>query len=468
LVDQAELIHIKTSSDKVEERIEAVGQISYTFAILPDKDAAFNDLIRLTDDEDWIVRFRAVEALGAVFPHVPDKNVAWQVLHQLTGDKDSFVGLLAARALCDVFPTVPDKNAAYQILYRLAGNEDSSVRWRAACALGAVFSQVPKKNAAWQILDLLTDDDEGFVRSWAASAIGAAFPHVPDRNAAWAAMVNLSKDPERDVRVSANHSLGRASIFKATETKREEDFRRVLENALEYFEKSAAEARYSNPAEFCLPFYRSFHIIAFKNTYAVTELNEFLNEAKNIAKGSKNREKLLEIIEHISQAQKEAQAAQEMDVDAMKCYLNIYRKHCEPASDLLRSTEESAPIATALIRKRTPIIDQDIRETIKTVLEAVEAKRVPESELKETLDAMQQTLLEIEQQNVDLQETLKRDVERSRKVINDHELEVADKLKLTIPIIPHILSYERVIGLKSGMNLSAAWQALVNRARRRK
>lgn len=102
------------------------------------------------------------------------------------------------------------------------------------------------------------------------------------------------------------------------------------------------------------------------------------------------------------------------------------------------------------------------------MLDAAEAKRVPESELKETLDAMQQTLSEIEQQNVDLHETLERDVERSRKVINDHELEVEDKLKLTIPIIPHILSYERVIELKSGVNLSAAWQSLVNRARSRK
>lgn len=464
MADQAE-IHRKTSSEKVEERIEAVGQISYTFAILPDKDAAFNDLIRLTDDEDWIVRFRAVESLGAVFPHVPDKNAAWQVLHQLTGDEDSFVGLLAARALCDVFPTVPDKNVACQILYWLAGNEDSSVRWRAACALGAVFSQVSDKNAAWQILHRLTGDEDGFVRSWAASALGTAFPHVLDKKTAWVAMINLSEDPERDVRVSANHSLGRASIIKATETKGEEDFRRVLENALEYFEKSAAEARYSNPAEFCLPFYRSFHIIAFKKAYSVTELNEFLNEAKNIAKGSKNRAKLLEIIEHISQAQKEAQTAQEMDVDAMKCYLNIYRKHCEPASDLLRSTEETAPIATKLIRKRTSIFDQEIRETIKSVLDAVDAKHVPESELQGALDAMQQTLSEIQQQNVGLQEALKRDVERSRNVINDPELGVADKLKLTIPIIPYILSYERVIELKSGVNLNAAWDRLVSLAK---
>jgi hypothetical protein len=154
-----------------------------------------------------------------------------------------------------------------------------------------------------------------------------------------------------------------------------------------------------------------------------------------------------------------------MNVDAMKCYLNIYRKHCEHASDLLSLTEEKAPIATKLIRKRTPIIDQEIRETIKTVLDAVEANRVPESESQETLDAVQQIISEIQQQNVDLHETLRRDVEHTQKVINDPKLGVPGKLKLTIPIIPGFLSYEKVIELQSGMKLSAAWSRLVNRAR---
>ena len=50
-------------------------------------------------------------------------------------------------------------------------------------------------------------------------------------------------------------------------------------------------------------------------------------------------------------------------------------------------------------------------------------------------------------------------------MINDPEIGVADTLKVTIPIIPRILSYERVIELKSGVNLSAAWDRLVGRAK---
>jgi hypothetical protein len=50
LVDQAE-IHQKSLSDNVEDRIEAVDQLRNNFAILPDKEAAWKDLIRLTGEQ---------------------------------------------------------------------------------------------------------------------------------------------------------------------------------------------------------------------------------------------------------------------------------------------------------------------------------------------------------------------------------------------------------------------------------
>ena len=412
MVDQAE-IHLTSLSD-------AAKQIINNFEEFPDKFLAIGDLNRLTTDKDSDVRSTVAYALAAAFPKISNKNLAWKILHRLTTDKDGFVRMSATDVLGTAFPYVPDKDLAWEDLYRVTTDEDFIVRGYAAKALSTAFSHVSDKDFAWKVLEWLITDEVSFVRIWAVEALGTAFPYVPDkdlaledlhwfttevdrdmreesssalgsafskipdRNLAFEDLHRLSTDEDRGVRVSANHSLGKASIFKATEAENEEDFKRELENGLEYFERSVAEAEFSDPAKFCLPFYRSFHIIAFKKAYSVTELNWYLNEAKNIAKGSKNRVKLLEIIEHISQAQTEAHSAQEMDLDAMKCYLNIYRKHCKPASDLLRSTEELAPIATKLIRKRTPIFDQDVRETIKSVLDAVEAKHVPESELRGT------------------------------------------------------------------------------------
>jgi len=85
-------------------------------------------------------------------------------------------------------------------------------------------------------------------------------------------MFRLTQDEDSDVRVYANHSLGRASIFRATEAEREEEFRRELEKALDFFEKSSTEARFINPANFCLPFYRSFHTLIFKKQESKAEV----------------------------------------------------------------------------------------------------------------------------------------------------------------------------------------------------
>jgi len=64
VIDQSE-IHRKTLSDEVEERRGAVKQLEANFAALPDREEAWNDLHRLTGDDDSYVRFDAAYALGA-------------------------------------------------------------------------------------------------------------------------------------------------------------------------------------------------------------------------------------------------------------------------------------------------------------------------------------------------------------------------------------------------------------------
>ena len=263
MVDQAE-IHRKSISDKVEDREEAVDRLSTNFAILPNKESAWQDLIRLTGDEDSFVRSGAADALGAAFSAVPDKDSAWQDLIRLTGDEDSYV------------------------------------RSEAANALGAAFSAISDKGSAWQDLHRLTGDEDSYVRSEAADALGAAFSAIPDKEAAWQDLHRLSGDEDSYVRVSANHSLGRASIFRATEAEGEEEFRKELENALQYFERSAAEAKYSNPAKFCLPFYRSFYSLTCKSEISEGEVEKYLKEAKDASEGSRSKEDLLEAVENLS------------------------------------------------------------------------------------------------------------------------------------------------------------------------
>ena len=68
-----------------------IAALGSAFSQVPDKQQAWNDLHRLTNDEDSYVRSKAAYALGSAFSQVPDKQQAWNDLHRLTNDEDSFV-----------------------------------------------------------------------------------------------------------------------------------------------------------------------------------------------------------------------------------------------------------------------------------------------------------------------------------------------------------------------------------------
>jgi hypothetical protein len=97
-------------------------------------------------------------------------------------------------------------------------------------------------------------------------------------------------------------------------------------------------------------------------------------------------------------------------------------------------------------------------------LDEIETHRVPQNELQETLSALQQALLEISH-NETYDSQLMTEAKNLSDVVEDPKLDVSHKLKVSIPIIPLILSYETEVELKSGLNLKAAWQRLKVRVR---
>ncbi len=104
--------------------------------------------------------------------------------------------------------------------------------------------------------------------------------------------------------------------------------------------------------------------------------------------------------------------------------------------------------------------------TVKSILDEIEARPVPESELRETLSAVQQTLSEIKQNKTGRYDPqLVSEAKNLSEVVDDPKLDAHHKLKVSVPIIPLILSYETEVGLKSGLNLKAAWQRLKARIR---
>ena len=119
-------------------------------------------------------------------------------------------------------------------------------------------------------------------------------------------------------------------------------------------------------------------------------------------------------------------------------------------ADLLRQMEAKQ------INQR---LDQNQLATVLSIQDEIETQSVPENELQETLNTIQQALLEIRQTGLyDLQLVSK--AKSLSKVVDDPKLDVNHKLKVSVPIIPLILSYETEFELKGGLNLKAAWQRL--------
>ena len=240
------------------------------FLQVPDefKQQAWNDLIRLTDEYSY-GRMRAASVIGFIFSQVPDeyKQQAWNDLVRVINDKVRGVNSLASYVIGSV-----------------------------ASVIDSVFSQFPDelKQQVCNDLHRLTTDKDSDVRSQAAGALGSVFSQVPDefRQQAWNDLIRLATEELRNVSAFSNHSLGRVCIFKASQAETEEDYKKGLENAIEFFEIAAHESissfcnpssvyRFYNPSEFCLPFYRSFHTIIFKKQgESKEEINKYLKEAK--------------------------------------------------------------------------------------------------------------------------------------------------------------------------------------------
>jgi HEAT repeat protein len=405
LISQSE-INEMASSKNVEDRKEAAQALRSAFSLLLDKEQGWQDLHKLTQDEDRGVRVCAADALERAFGQIPDKTQAWQDLHKLTLDEDLLVRVHAAFSLGRAFRLIPDKALAWQDLHKLTLDEDRRVRWGAAFSLGTAFSQVPNKVLAWQDLHnlaqdegehvrahaafslgrafslipdkalawqdlhkLTLDEDKG-VRRGAAFSLGAAFSQVPNKVLAWQDLLRLTQDQDRNVRIYAYHSLGRVSVHNASEADDKNTIRSELEAAVEFFEKSSAQERpFSNLASFCRPFYRSYLALTFQGASG-DEVQKYLVEAKDAIGGSENKKELFGAVENLAKALEETQKLKIKSVEHIQSDLKAYQWYCDRAAEHMAAAEESAPGAVGLLRKCNPIIEERIEATIAGIQKA--------------------------------------------------------------------------------------------------
>ena len=339
------------------------------FSDIPDKQQAWNDLLFVIHNDDSHVGRRAANALGSYFVDMPDKQQSWNDLLTLTQDENNDVRSKAADAISSAFFYTPDKLQAWSELIRLTYDEDHYVRIRAIEALVSVLSQFPDKQLAWNDLIRLTNNEVRHVRYRATEVLGSTFSAMPDKQQAWNDLLRLTYAEDCEVRTSSNHSLGRVSIFMASQAETDEDYKKELEKAIQYFEIAVKEFSYYNPAQFCLPFYRSFYTILFTKQKAKVEMNKYMEEAKSAIEGSKNKEMLFEAVENLAKALEEVHNLGNLDLQAKKGKLDFYRIYCDRAAEIMNDTNEKAPFATEVLRKGLPILDKKLKVLLEEIQE---------------------------------------------------------------------------------------------------
>ena len=378
-------------------RLGAASALGMAFQYITDKEQATKDLQDMAKDKDSNVRWGAAYALGLAFRYITDKEQATEYLLELSKDKDSNVRKNAAKALGLVFEYIVDKEQATKDLLGLTKDKESIVRWYAASALGMAFQYITDKEQATKDLLELTKDKESIVRWPAASALGLAFQYITDKEQVTKDLLVLVKDKDNNVRVSANYSLGKMSIYRATEVENEERFKEEMEKAIGFFENSSQDTDFfSNPAKFCLPFYRSYNAVISGHEGAKEEIENNLRQAKWFVNGSESKEQLLEAVENLANALEEVQNLR--GLDEIQADLNAFRRYCDRAVELLDVTEDAAPGATKLVRRGLPIIDEQIKEIIAEIQEktkalCIETKDSPFEDIGKEVNKIGQNLL---------------------------------------------------------------------------
>ena len=381
-------------------RVGVMNTLAIAFSHVPNKDQVWNDLYKLTD-KDVDVKWTAARTLYDIFPHIHHKEKALADLLRLTSDHNSvdiwnsksyiivnFFDALDEGQVCkslheivsseycytrwtalsfieSYFPYISDKEQAWSDLIKLTSDTKDYVRRSAASALATVFSHVPNKDRAWRILHELTLNKDRNIRWGVSKSLGSVYPYSPDKTQVWDDLIKLTSDEKNYVRMGANYSLGRVLILMTSESTTDDEYRNNLKKAINFFKKSSEDFNTQlNPSKFCLPFYHSFFITIFNENTSQEEVAKCIAEARKQIGKSKNKKILVEAVENLSNALSVIQNLENMNLETNIVNLNSYGKYCDIASNLLDGTQQSAPVATAVLKKSIPIIDEKISEII--------------------------------------------------------------------------------------------------------
>lgn len=113
-------------------------------------------------------------------------------------------------------------------------------------------------------------------------------------------------------------------------------------------------------------------------------------------------------------------------------------------------------------------LNEQHAEEVALIIDVFDATAITADELDHHLAVIDAALADVLEQSVRIADReLVASAAQMAEIISAPGFDVAHKLKLSVPIVPLLLSYEGEVSIGSGMDLEAAWQALRRWASRR-
>ncbi len=338
----------------------------------PDKLGGYNDLIELLTHNNRNIRDASTISIGYVFQYLPDKVLAQkEFINLLRDEKFDFKGSLII-SFGNSFSHLPDKNYVWEMLHQYVASYDESIRKGVAFSIGDACPDLPFPEKAQNDLLILAQDENDSVRMGVAHSLGFLYPCVDGDNLIIDCLKILAQDNDGCVRNRANYSLGKIFIYRASKTQNEELLADLLEKAVNCFEKASIEKCYFNPAIFCHFFYRSFNEVILKKKISREEIEKYIVNAKSVAKDSKNKKRLIRVIENLSDVLFSVQEPHKLGIESKLELVNYCRTQCDHAEKLMDKTKRTAPNLNELFHKIKPSFEQNIKELIGEVKEKAE------------------------------------------------------------------------------------------------
>jgi hypothetical protein len=126
----------------------------------------------------------------------------------------------------------------------------------------------------------------------------------------------------------------------------------------------------------------------------------------------------------------------------------------------------SLEVSEKISRPGWEAIEELRRAKVETIAANVDEQLASGPEVSQLLTAIRDTLIEMKKAGlVQTSATLTLEAGKIAQALDDPKADMGHKLKVALPIIPGILSYETELALKGGVNLRAAWQRLVRKMR---